>query len=48
MALGDRLKVFSDILKLGRLFLHRKMTYEPDAVKKRLRKEGVRHDARAS
>ena len=40
-ALGDRLKVFSDILKLGRYFFSREMTYDPDAVKKRLRKEGV-------
>ncbi len=40
-ALGDRLKVFSDILKLGRYFFARELTYEPDAVKKRLRKEGV-------
>jgi nondiscriminating glutamyl-tRNA synthetase len=40
-ALGDRLKVFSDILKLGRYFFSEQMTYEPEAVKKRLRKEGV-------
>ena len=40
-ALGDRLKVFSDILKLGQFFFCSKLTYEPDAVKKRLRKDGV-------
>jgi nondiscriminating glutamyl-tRNA synthetase len=41
VALGDRLKVFSDILKLGRYFFASELSYEPDAVKKRLRKEGV-------
>jgi glutamyl-tRNA synthetase len=40
-ALGDRLKVFSDILKLGRYFFTDTLTYDPDAVKKRLRREGV-------
>jgi glutamyl-tRNA synthetase len=40
-ALGDRLKVFSDILKLGRYFFTETLTYDPDAVKKRLRKDGV-------
>ena len=40
-ALGDRLKVFSDILKLGRYFFTEQLTYEPEAVKKRLRKDGV-------
>ncbi len=40
-ALGDRLKVFSDILKLGRYFFTPELTFEPDAVKKRLHKEGV-------
>lgn len=40
-ALGDRLKVFSDILKLGRYFFTDTLTYDPDAVKKRLRKDGV-------
>jgi len=40
-ALGDRLKVFSDILTLGRYFFTETMTWDPDAVKKRLRKEGV-------
>ena len=46
VALGDRLKVFSDILKLGRFFFTEQLTYEPDAVKKRLRKDGVAGDAR--
>jgi len=41
VALGDRLKVFSDIFKLGRFFFTRELEYDPDAVKKRLRKEGV-------
>jgi glutamyl-tRNA synthetase len=40
-ALGDRLKVFSDILKLGRFFFTETLTHDPDAVKKRLLKEGV-------
>jgi glutamyl-tRNA synthetase len=40
-ALGDRLKVFSDILKLGRYFFTETLTHDPDAVKKRLRKDGV-------
>ena len=40
-ALGDRLKVFSDILKLGRFFFTDSLTFDPDAVKKRLRKDGV-------
>lgn len=40
-ALGDRLKVFSDILKLGRFFFTDSLEFDPDAVKKRLRKEGV-------
>ena len=40
-ALGDRLKVFSDILKMGRFFFTESLTFDPDAVKKRLRKEGV-------
>ncbi len=48
VALGDRLKVFSDILKLGRYFFASELTYEPDAVKKRLRKEGVADDARGA
>ncbi len=41
VALGDRLKVFSDILKLGRFFFTETPGYDPDAVKKRLRKQGV-------
>ncbi|MEW4570336.1 glutamate--tRNA ligase [Tautonia sp. JC769] len=40
-ALGDRLKVASDIIKLGRYFFAEEISYDPDAVKKRLRKEGV-------
>ena len=41
VALGDRLKVFSDILKLGRFFFTDAFELDPEAVKKRLRKEGV-------
>jgi glutamyl-tRNA synthetase len=41
VALGDRLKVFSDILKLARFFFTNELEYDPDAVKKRLRKDGV-------
>ncbi len=41
LALGDRLKTFADILKLGRFFFVETPNYDPDAVKKRLRKEGV-------
>jgi glutamyl-tRNA synthetase len=37
-ALGDRLKVFSDILKLGAFFFTYELKFEADAVKKRLRK----------
>lgn len=40
-ALGDRLKVFSDVLKYGRFFFTESLNFEPDAVRKRLRKEGV-------
>ncbi len=40
-ALGDRLKIFSDVLKLGRFFFADAIVHDPDAVKKRLRKEGV-------
>lgn len=40
-ALGDRLKVFSDILKMGRYFFTETLTHDPDAVKKRLKKDGV-------
>jgi glutamyl-tRNA synthetase len=41
LALGDRLKTFSDILRLGRFFFSGELTYDPEAVKKRLRKETV-------
>ena len=41
IALGDRVRVFSDIVKLGRFFFTETLTYDPDAVKKRLRKSGV-------
>ncbi|MFO0959341.1 MAG: glutamate--tRNA ligase [Isosphaeraceae bacterium] len=37
-ALGDRLKVFSDILKQGRFFFTDALNFDPEAVKKRLRK----------
>ena len=40
-ALGERLKIYSDILKLGRYFFAKTLVHDPDAVKKRLRKEGV-------
>ena len=40
-ALGDRLKVFSDILNLARYFFTETLTFDPDAVKKRLLKDGV-------
>jgi glutamyl-tRNA synthetase len=40
-ALGDRLKVYSDILTLGRYFFTGTIAFDPDAVKKRLKKEGV-------
>ncbi len=40
-ALGDRLKTYSDILKLGRFFFSDGIVHDPDAVKKRLRKDGV-------
>ena len=41
VALGDRLKVFSDIVRLGRYFFEDTLTLDRDAVKKRLKKEGV-------
>jgi glutamyl-tRNA synthetase len=41
VALGDRLKVFQDVARLGGYFFTAQATYDPDAVKKRLRKEGV-------
>ncbi|GIW87844.1 MAG: glutamate--tRNA ligase [Isosphaeraceae bacterium] len=40
-ALGDRLKTFSDVVKLGRYFFTETLTHDPDAVRKRLRKDGV-------
>lgn len=40
-ALGDRLKVFSDVLGLGRFFFSETLTHDPEAVKKRLRKDGT-------
>ncbi len=40
-ALGDRLKVYSDILNLGRYFFTENVTFDPDAVKKRLKKDFV-------
>ena len=40
-ALGDRLKVFADILTLGRYFFTDELTWDPAAVKKRLKKEGI-------
>ncbi len=40
-ALGDRLKVHSDILTLGRYFFTEELAYDPAAVKKRLKKDGV-------
>ena len=40
-ALGDRLKLCSDIVRLGNYFFTDELTHDPDAVKKRLRKEGV-------
>ena len=41
LALGDRMKTFSDVVKLGRFFFEEEVAYDPDAVKKRLRKPGV-------
>ena len=40
-ALGDRLKVSSDILSLGRYFFTDQVAFDPAAVKKRLKKDGV-------
>lgn len=39
VALEDRLKVFSDIVKLGGFFFTENLVHDPDAVRKRLRKE---------
>jgi glutamyl-tRNA synthetase len=41
LALGDRLKIFSDIVKLGRFFFAPTLVHDPEAVKKRLRKQAV-------
>jgi len=41
VALGDRLKVYTDIIKLGRYFFTDTLSYDLDAVKKRLRKDNV-------
>lgn len=41
IALEDRLKTFSDIVKLGRFFFTDEVEFDPAAVKKRLRKPGV-------
>ncbi len=46
-ALGDRLKVFSDVIKLGRYFFTETVMFDPDAVKKRLKKDGVPDTLRA-
>jgi glutamyl-tRNA synthetase len=40
-ALGDRLKVFSDIVKLGRFFFTDSVEWDPVAVKKRLKGPGA-------
>ncbi len=40
-ALGDRLKVLSDIIGLSRYFFTDDVALDPDAVKKRLKKDGV-------
>jgi glutamyl-tRNA synthetase len=41
IALGDRLKTFSDIVKLGKFFFQEQIDYDPDAFKKRLGKAEV-------
>jgi glutamyl-tRNA synthetase len=41
IALGDRLKIFSDIVKLGKFFYQDAVDYDPDAFKKRLSKADV-------
>ncbi len=41
LALGDRMKTFSDVVKLGRFFFEDEIRYDPAAVKKRLRKPDV-------
>jgi glutamyl-tRNA synthetase len=40
-AMGDRLKVFSDIIPYGGFFFTDEVKYDPDTVKKTLRKDGV-------
>jgi glutamyl-tRNA synthetase len=40
MAMADRLKTFSDIVNLGGFFFVETLTYDPEAVKRRLRKPG--------
>ena len=40
-ALGDRLKTYSDIIRLGGYFFSEEISHDPDAVKKRLKKDGV-------
>lgn len=40
-ACGDRLKLFSDVLLYGAFFFTKDPAYDPQAVQKRLRKEGV-------
>lgn len=40
-ASGDRLKLFSDILLYGAPFFRKDPAYEPKAVEKRLKKEGI-------
>lgn len=41
VAFGERLKLFSEIVRLGKYFFTDELTYDPDAVKKRLRKDFV-------
>jgi len=41
VALGDRLKVFSDALSMGRYFFTETPVWDPDAVKKRLKKDFI-------
>jgi glutamyl-tRNA synthetase len=46
-ACGERLKLFSDILQYGGFFFRKDPEYDPQAVKKRLRKEYVPEHLRA-
>ena len=41
VALGDRLKTFSNIVKLGKFFFMDQIEFDPDAFKKRLKKPEV-------